>query len=195
MHIGIVETSVTGAGSELLRVASDKGYDITLFCADVTKYPEACLRPIRQAVICNTSDWASLFACAAAMHEAAPFDGITTVADLFVPQAAFLAEQFGLPGMPVTAACRARNKFAMRCRLQRVAPHLNPRFRLVRSEEECGAFLEDAGGDVIAKPQNANDSLGVRRLRSRADFRQYGDELLDQEIGVCIAEGIDHRMG
>lgn len=177
MNIVLVETSTTGAGQRLIEASRKKDHRLILLSQSPNDYPTESIDGISEIVRCDTSDWVALYAAASTLMAKHGFDAVTTVSDLHVPQAAFLAEQFSLPGMPVRAACRARNKYLTRLTLSQKAPDISPQFCIAKTPEEMTQFLEKYGPPVIAKPQNANDSLGVQRLHDGSDVKAYIAEL------------------
>jgi biotin carboxylase len=122
----------------------------------------------------DTTDHAALLAATIDVHGQSPINAITTTNDFFVPEAALMASELKLPGMGYLAASSARNKFLTRLRLQRDGlDSLNPRFRLVRSIEEATQAASEIGYPLIAKLQNANDSIGVVRIDSESELHNY----------------------
>lgn len=81
----------------------------------------------------------------------------------------------------------------MRRRLADAAADLNPPFQLAHSVEDALRFFDKVDGPIIGKPQNANDSIAVRRLGSRAEIENYF-ATLRAEVGVSaerwLADGI-----
>jgi biotin carboxylase len=122
----------------------------------------------------DTTDHAALLAAVIDINGQLPINAITTTNDFFVPEAALMASELKLPGMGYLAASSARNKFLTRLRLQHEGlDSLNPRFGLAGSIEEATKRAEEIGYPLIAKPQNANDSIGVVRINSEYELRNY----------------------
>jgi biotin carboxylase len=155
--------STTGAGESCLDYCRDQGYQATLLAEEPERYAGRTAPGVR-VLQCPTSDGAALVDTVAALDARAPVNAVTTTQDLFVPQAALVATELGLPGMSYEAAVGVRNKHRMRRTLARHCPHLNPPFRLAFTPDEARAAAEECGYPVVAKPVDANDSWRVRRL-------------------------------
>lgn len=171
-HIVFVEMSGTGAGEKAIEYALGQGYQVSLLSRSPKDYPQEALLKVR-VIHCETNDIDLLIQEIKALNEADPIDGITTTADFYVPQAAAAAEALNLPTMTYEAAVGARNKYQMRMKLQEHCPELNPPFRLVHSEKEALEVAKEWGYPLIAKPQDANDSLNVLFVTNEKELSSY----------------------
>jgi biotin carboxylase len=98
-----------------------------------------------------------------------PFDGVVTFWDRDVVLVARLAEELGLAGAPVTAAERARDKFAARLALRdQGVPQ--PPFASVTSFEDLVRGAREVGFPLICKPVGASSSKGVFRVDREDDL-------------------------
>ena len=153
-HIAFVEISSTGAGHTSLEYCRAQGYWVTLLCQHPEKLPPELTRDIH-VVQTDTTDHAILLATALEVHTRRAINGITTSNDFFVPEAALLAAELGLPGMGYLAALSARNKYLTRLQLRTNGlDTLNPRFFLARSREYAHSCAEELRYPFIAKLQN-----------------------------------------
>ncbi|MFC4770229.1 ATP-grasp domain-containing protein [Effusibacillus consociatus] len=171
-HIVFIEMSMTGAGEKAIEYSQEQGYHVTIVSRNPDKY-SSILRPTTRVLQCETNNQEELVEAVKKLDMEQKIDGITTTADFYVPQAALAAEALGLSGMPYKAAAHARNKYYMRLNLQKYLPHLNPTFGLVFTEEEALKMAREWGFPLIAKPQDANDSLNVIRIHTEDQLVDY----------------------
>ncbi|MER7467495.1 ATP-grasp domain-containing protein [Streptomyces sp. NPDC097981] len=132
-------------------------------------------------------------------HEAAPFDGIVTLYDPFVPFVAEAAELLGLPGIGPDVARSAQDKRVMRERLE--AAGLNvPRFVRLDPSDDPAACVAAAGltFPVVVKPALGMSSLGVTRADSPttlgavvAEVRRVSAGTADGGAGLIVEEYLD----
>lgn len=95
-------------------------------------------------------------------HEQEGFHAIITTDEASVIVTAILARDMGLPGLPVEAAQRSRNKLLMReAHRTHGAPH--PAFRRCDTVDEALGFAAEIGYPVIVKPTLGADSEHVYR--------------------------------
>jgi cysteine synthase A len=172
-HIAFVETSTTGAGEVSHRISHQKGYEVTLLTRKPRTYSEEILRHVDRVVPCETNDAHEVLKALEQLARASRLDGVTTTADMYVPQAAFAAERLGLPGMPYEAALCARNKYRMRERLQLACPEHNAAFARVTSVDEALREAERIGYPLISKPQDENDGLDVRLIHGPEELKAH----------------------
>jgi biotin carboxylase len=172
-HILFIEASQTGAGLKTIEYAKSKGYFVTLVTRFSASYSETLLKLIDKILVCETNSNQTLLTQINLYNQHKKIDGITTTADCYVPQAALAANVLDLPSMPYTAALTARNKYLMRCALNRVFPTLNPKFTLVDNYEEASLFARTNGFPLIAKPLDQNDSENVKKIYDKTYLLQY----------------------
>lgn len=189
-HIVFVELSATGAGQRCLEYARGRGYTSTVLAR---RQPGAVAAAASRVVECDTDDDDELLDRVHRLARCHPVDGVTTTHDLYVPQAALVAETLGLPGLARRAALGVRNKHRMRLALQSTHPRLNPPFRLVRTAAEAAAAAADLGYPLVGKPQDANDSWQVVRLDGDDDVAGYlrsAGDWPDHPLGDRAAPGV-----
>lgn len=118
-----------------------------------------------------------------------PFDGVITFWDRDVVVVAELAAALGLPGAPVAAARKARDKLAAReaYREQKV-PH--PPFASVTSWEDLVEAVRVIGYPLICKPVSASSSKGIFRITGESDLADAYHSLL-----ASTAPGRDRMFG
>lgn len=172
-HIVLVENSATGAGEVAYEIARKKNYRLTLLARDPGRYMHIPGQGTVECVNCDTNDLEAMLKVARDIDAKHPIDGITTLADFFVPQASYLANNFGTPSLNYEAAMGVRNKYFMRKTLQRTVPGLNPAFHESLDIRDAKEFARENGFPVIAKPQNWNDSIDVKRIENEAQLEEY----------------------
>ncbi len=150
-----VESNTTGSGMLALRTAARLGYEPVLLTSDPARY-----RGLRetgaQVVRCDTSR-------VTAVRPALPgrVAGVTTTSEFFLPVAAALAQELGLPGNPVDVVRTCRDKSAVRRRLAE-AGIPQPRWACARSPEEIPDAVAAVGLPCVVKPVDDSGSANVR---------------------------------
>lgn len=187
-HIAFIEMSATGAGERCIEYALSRGYRVTLVTSAHSTGTE--LHPALNVVQCDTRDRRDLLECVRRLDHRCPVDGVTTTHDLFVPHAALAAEVLQLPGLSVDAASRARNKYSMRLTLARKYPDLTPEFCLVDTYEEALGFAEEWGYPLVAKPQDANDSIDVVKICDEQQLKHYMTRSSSVVAGFATSPGV-----
>jgi len=172
-HIMFVEASQTGAGLKAVEYAKNKGYFVTLLTRSLTSYSDILLNFTDKILVCDTNSNQKLLEKINLYDQDRKIDGITTTADYYVPQASLAANILGLAGMSYSAALKGRNKYFMRCALNRASSDLNPKFALVNNYEESLLFAEKNGFPFIAKPQDQNDSSNVKKIYNKNELMEY----------------------
>jgi biotin carboxylase len=102
--------------------------------------------------------------------EEAPFGGAVTFWDRDVGLVARICDAFGLPGCPVEAAARARNKQAAREAFAD-AGLPQPRFAPFTGWDELVEAARLIGFPLVCKPLGASGSKGIFRVDREADLR------------------------
>ncbi|MFP5260529.1 MAG: ATP-grasp domain-containing protein [Blastocatellia bacterium] len=172
-HIAFIEASTSGAGAVTNRIAKEMGCYVTLFTRGPESYKPDVLKNVDQVIVCETNDAGVLAEKVKEVSNNRRIDGITTTADFYVPQASKAAQEMGLPSLTYEAASEVRNKYKMRLNLQKFCPELNPPFRLVETFEEALGTAKEWGYPFIAKPQDGNDSLDVKLIKTESELADY----------------------
>lgn len=105
-------------------------------------------------------------------------DGIVTdQTDIAVRTVAYVANNMGLPGIDYECAKRFTDKYLMRERCEELGlPTI--KHRIVSSEAEACAFLDETGTDAIIKPVDNQGSRGIYKIGSRDDLAAYFDKAM-----------------
>lgn len=138
--------------------AESLGLDVVLICDT----PPSGLRAGHAAEIhlIDTYRPADVLECARAIAADKNVVGVTTWSDRDVETVALVAQDLGLPGVPVEAAHRARNKGAMRRALAH-RPELIPKFRVISTYAELQAAVTEIGVPAVLKPTTGSGSKGI----------------------------------
>lgn len=182
---------------ESLLAARRLGYEIVMLARSV---PDDVMPLLEEFVIVDTFDGDRARAAAQALAARHEIRGVASWTEADVELVATIAAMLGLPTMPVAAAHKARNKFAMKQALTHL-DGLLPRFALVRSLGELTSALDSVGLPAVVKPTGASGSTGIFELRRLADlapamarlqqiarpefdsvFRYFGAEFIVEEL-------------
>lgn len=172
-HIAFIEASTSGAGELTCRYAQEQGCLVTLLTRNPSLYSESILQYVDRVVEEETNDVEAIVSAVQEIDEKIQIDGITTTQDFYVPQSAAAAQALNLPSLTYKSALEVRNKYKMRLNLESSCPELNPVFRLVQNTDEALKTAKSWGYPIIAKPQDANDSLYVKLLRNDTEVIEY----------------------
>lgn len=92
-----------------------------------------------------------------------PIDGVVTTYENYVLTTALIANQLGLPGMPIEAAEACTDKNLMRQRFSMAPQQISPDFMLIECEQDVIDFSQKHGFPLIIKPTNLAKSLLVTK--------------------------------
>jgi biotin carboxylase len=111
-------------------------------------------------LVADSDDEAWIAAAAAALREDGPVVGVVPFSEPHVRPAALLAEELGLPGPGLRAACTSRNKYLQR---ELFARHglAQPAYHLARDVTDARRWAADRY-PVVLKPLSEAGSIGVR---------------------------------
>lgn len=172
-HIAFVEASSTGAGALINLIAKRRGYHVTLLTRSPESQPQDVLQNCDSIIHCETNDFDVALQCVEEVNRKKQIDAVTTTADWYVPLTATICQNLGLPGMSLEAAVSARNKYRMRCILERTCPEYNPGFALAANENEALAAIQGWTFPFVAKPQNADAGEYVELIGSQDALCAY----------------------
>lgn len=112
---------------------------------------------------------------------------IIALDDYDVHKAAYLREEFRMPGMGQTTARYFFDKLAMRLQA-RDADIPVPDFSSLFNDAGIHAFFERSTGPWLAKPRSDAGTLGIRKIDSEAAFREFAGEHRDDLHNYLIEE-------
>jgi biotin carboxylase len=184
-------------GLESLLAARRLGYRVILLGRALPEFAEPLVDEFRQV---DTYDREASLAAARDIAKTYDLAGVANFTEVDVQLVAAIAADLGLPGMPGTAALRARNKYAMKEALRHLDGVL-PRYARVTSLAELRAAVDEVGLPAVVKPTGASGSKGIFELRDPQDlepamerlsaiarpefdpvFRQFGAEFIVEEF-------------
>ncbi|MCF2524452.1 ATP-grasp domain-containing protein [Bradyrhizobium sp. G127] len=154
-----------GAGQHQLpgiQYAKTRGHRIIALDGDANAPGFSCAD---ESHVVNIKDVDACFGIA----QKCTFDGVLALAtEAGVRSASFIAEKFGLSGLPFLAACNATDKLAMRKNFSD-AGIPSTLFRSCRSIDEANEAYRKLGPRVVVKPANSAGSRGVSFVQALED--------------------------
>lgn len=177
-EIIFIEASTTGAGQLALLAASVAGFHAVLLARSVNEYSQTILSAANEVVDCETNSVVAILEVIRRRNSKWETAAVTTTADMYVPQTAFVACKLGLPGLSPRAALAARNKYLMRCILAKRAPNYTIPFFLVQDLVQALDVAQELGYPLIIKPQKENDGIGVKLMQDEEQLEDYLQENL-----------------
>lgn len=180
-EIIFIEASTTGAGLLALLAARREGFLAILFTRCVNEYSQAILSAANEVVNCETNNVRAILNIIEQRKNKREISAVTTTADMYVPQVAFVARKLALSGLNVRAALAARNKFRMRSILAKRTPEYTIPFFLIHNLSEALDAARALGYPLIVKPQEENDGVGVRLIHNAEQMEEYIQENLSTQ--------------
>lgn len=159
---------------EALLAARRVGYDV---CYVGRQLPAWAGRLVVEAREADPHDPAAVEAAATGLAASNDVRGVVNLTDGDVEHVARVAGRLALPGLPLAAARRSRNKWAAKSALGGLTEYL-PRFERVHDTRELEAAMETVGLPAVVKPTSASGSKGIFELHSEQDLGPAMEELL-----------------
>jgi len=158
-------------GSLGLKKASELGVSIVFLGSNkyYNRLSDEDRGYIERVVEIDSNDPDAVIAVVNEIRESTPIHGVMTFMEFYVPLAARIAEQLGLPGIRAQDAANARDKALMRQRLAQRNVAI-PAFSIVSTQEDAIRAASAIGYPNILKPVNMSGSRGVMRNDSESDF-------------------------
>jgi biotin carboxylase len=103
-------------------------------------------------------------------------DRVVSLDDFDVEKAAFLREEFRIPGMGQTTAKYFRDKLAMRMRAQEAGIPV-PAFSAVFNDDEVNQYLNTVPGPWVIKPRSEASAIGIKKVYHAHDAWQVLHEI------------------
>ncbi len=103
-------------------------------------------------------------------------DRVVSLDDFDVEKAAFLREEFRIPGMGQTTARYFRDKLAMRIQAAENGIPV-PAFSAVFNDVEVTRYLETVPGPWVIKPRSEASAIGIRKVHTAHDAWQVLHEI------------------
>ena len=169
---------VVGGGIEAVpgvELAQAMGLHVVVSDVD----PDApCMALADDTLIASTYDIAATVALAREYHEKVrPLDGVMCIATDVPLTVASVAQDLGLPGIPVEAALLASDKLLMKDRFARDDIPI-PWYSPVTDPEDLRRIVDERGTSLVIKPADSRGSRGVLRLSDGVDLEwAFGESL------------------
>ncbi|WP_223263858.1 ATP-grasp domain-containing protein [Rhodococcus sp. MTM3W5.2] len=143
------------------------------------------MRRGRAIVTTDTNDAVAAVDAARRIHAESRLDGVLSSCDYYLPLAAEIAAELGLPGPRPEAVGVACDKRRTRDRLDR-AGIPGPRHRLVPLDDEAGlvSAVEHVGFPLVVKPTDLCAGMFVRRADGWAEVAAAAAELRRFEVNA-----------
>ena len=177
-HVAFLETNRTGSGYEVMRVAKERGYHVTLLTKDFDFYLQPGQQTIPMDVFddvvnCDTDDPQAV-ATAFSQLANRP-DALLSASEFHMLCTARAGRLLGLRGQDPESVRACRDKSLGR-RLSSSAGVPIPRFVLAATPEEAAAA--DVGFPCIVKPLDDSGSYGVRLCENAQEVADHTKHLL-----------------
>ena len=117
----------------------------------------------------------------------AKIDRFIALDDYDVLKAAYLREEFRMPGMGQTTARHFYDKLAMRIQAQDAGIPV-PGFSALFNDHECGQFLNDSHGPWFVKPRSDAGAMGIKKVNTHEEFWALMEKLGDKRHEYLVEE-------
>ena len=158
-RVVLIIPSATYRATDFMAAAGRLGLELVI-ASDRRSTLEALMGDRAQVIRLDRPDEAA--SKLARLHERLPLDAALGVDDQGVMIASLVAERLGLAHSPVTAVTAARDKARTR-QVLTTAGLEQPRWMLLRPDEEASAAVDAVGLPVVVKPLSLSASRGVIR--------------------------------
>ncbi len=145
---------------------------IVLLDKKLSKHPD---RMLRHRVIADFSSEESLKE--ALLQLPCPPFGVFATYENYIYPAAFIANHYGLPGIPLEAARACTDKQFMRDLFLRSPEPISPQFKVVESLDDALSFADEYGYPLILKPANLAKSLLVHKIETEKELKKVYDKV------------------
>ncbi|WP_026422297.1 ATP-grasp domain-containing protein [Actinokineospora inagensis] len=193
IHVAFLETNRTGSGYEVMRVAKERGWQVTLVTKDFDFYLQPGQQQIPmdgfdEVVNCDTDDPQAV--AAVLSQRADRPDALLSASEFHMLATARTGRLLGLRGQDPDAVLACRDKSLGR-RLCASAGVPIPRFVLAATPEEAAAA--DVGFPCVVKPLDDSGSYGVRLCANPQEVADHAKALLQwvvNEVGQPKLPGV-----
>lgn len=188
-HVLIIEPYTSGL--ELLAAATRLGHRPLVLshnAADRVVPPTELEHWDAELAVVDTNDLAAVVSCARRLATQHDIVGVLPGFEFYVPAAAAVAAELGLPGLTPAAGIRVRDKLRMRQALA-AAGIAGPAFRSIADRAELAPAAEQLGFPLVVKPTRSCGSIHVTLVRSLAELCAAYDALAadaDPVLGTSL---------
>ncbi len=141
-------------------------------------------KTVKRRVLCDFSNESSIIAAADELHKVHGFDAVYALYEQYIVTAAKLAERYGLPGCPVSAAEACTDKFVMRQLFTEAPVKISPDFAIVNSTSDLIDFARNHTFPLIIKPTNLAKSLLVSKVSNEADMLEAFSRIQSKQPAI-----------
>lgn len=114
-------------------------------------------------------------------------DRIVALDDFDVEKAAYLREEFRIPGMGQTTARHFRDKLAMRVKAQDAGINVPP-FTALFSDEDVNKFISEVPAPWVVKPRGEASATGIKKVYNGMDLWQIINNLGDERHNYLVEQ-------
>lgn len=178
VHVAFLETNRTGSGYEVMRVAKERGYQVTLVAKDLDFYRQPGQQQIPmdvfdQVVNCDTDDPEAVAATLSGLEHRP--DALLSASEFHMFATARTGRLLKVRGQDPEAVRACRDKSRGR-QLSAAAGVPIPRFVLAATPEEAAAA--DVGFPCVVKPLDDSGSYGVKLCANAQEVADHAKALL-----------------
>ncbi|ERI05699.1 ATP-grasp domain-containing protein [Aneurinibacillus aneurinilyticus] len=189
-----IESNTTGTGMTALQIAASMDLMPLFFTSNPKRY-KGLAETGCQVIVCDTNDLAALQQTIEKHVIKENICGILTTSDYYLETVAELTIRYQLPGNPIEAIQKARNKGFMRQCLSE-ANIRQPLFSLIHSIKEVEAAVSEIGFPCVLKPADDSGSNNVMLVHTLEQARQHAATIFSnaynmrgqKNSGVVLAE-------
>ncbi|SFP97647.1 ATP-grasp domain-containing protein [Amycolatopsis rubida] len=178
VHVAFLETNRTGSGYEVMRVAKERGYQVTLVAKDLDFYRQPGQQQIPMDVFdhvvnCDTDDPEAVAATLSGLEHRP--DALLSASEFHMLATARTGRLLKVRGQDPEAVRACRDKSRGR-ELSAAAGVPIPRFVLAATPEEAAAA--DVGFPCVVKPLDDSGSYGVKLCANAHEVADHAKALL-----------------
>lgn len=179
---------IIGAGMEQVK-AYHAAREMGLFVAGTDIDPDApAFEHADFRILASTRDPEGTVRAVKRFAESHPVHGVMTIANDVPLTVARVAEELGLPGIPVEAARLASDKLAMKERFLRKGVAI-PEFTEIKRPADIKKAAREWGWPVVVKPVDGRGARGVLRVTKKTDPEwAFTEALAHSDRGAVMAE-------
>ena len=179
-------------GDDFIRQVAEMGHNVYLITSEKHKQDPWPFDQITEVFYMPESDgraWNldNLKLGVAHLMRRVKIDRIIALDDYDVLKAAYLREEFRMPGMGQTTARHFYDKLAMRIQAQDHGIPV-PGFSDLFNDSDCGHFLNNSHGPWFVKPRSDAGTMGIKKINTHEEFWEHMESLGDNRHEYLIEE-------
>jgi len=122
-----------------------------------------------EALIASTYDLDATLKVVTDYHNRNPIDGVMSVGVDNPLITATIADNLGLPGIPIDSAMLGSDKYKMKLKFTESGIAV-PKYTNINSLSELREFMADCDGEVVIKPTDSRGARGIIRITEGVDI-------------------------